>query len=74
MKLKNILIIAARLMVIIGTLYAGTIAVAALTGDLEKVFETTKNGIVIWVAAAFGITILYRIAEVYDDRESEKRD
>lgn len=74
MKLKNILITAARLMVIIATLYAGIIAVAALTGDLEAIFETTKNGIVIWVAAAFGIIILYRIAEVYDDRESEKRD
>lgn len=74
MKLKNALIITARVMVVTATLYAGIIAITAFTGNLDAVFEATKNGIAIWVAAAFGIIILYRITEAYDDRESEKRD
>lgn len=80
MKLKNALIITARIMVIIGALYAGIIAVIAIISGadetiLEEVYETTRPGIIIWIAAAFGVVILYKFAEVReDDRESEKRD
>ncbi len=78
MKLKNALVITARIMVIIGALYAGIIAAVAViggTGTLGEIYETTRPGIIIWIAAAFAVVILYKFAEVReDDRESEKRD
>lgn len=78
MKLKNALIITARAMVIIGALYAGMIAATAIiggTGVLDEIYEATRPGIIIWIAAAFAVVILYKFAEVReDDRESEKRD
>ena len=74
MKLKGALVIIARAMVIMGAIYTAILAVTALFGDLENVYEATKLGIVIWIAAAFAVVILYKFAEVCDDSESEKRD
>lgn len=74
MKLKGVLVIIARAMVIIGAIYAAMLAVTALFGDLENVYEATKPGILIWIAAAFAVVMLYKFAEVCDDSESEKRD
>lgn len=80
MKLKNALVITARIMVIIGALYAGIIAAAAVIGGadetvLEEVYEATRPGIIIWIAAAFGVVVLYKFAEVREnDRRNEERD
>lgn len=74
MKLKNATVIAARVMIIIAVLYAFVLCVAALLGEGENIYQGMKNGILIWVAGAVAVVIIHRIAEVHDDRESEKRD